>query len=225
MGNDMNQKSCFLPRVGFQRVSFTKNSGHTLRTLSLLCGVIGGVILTACESETLPKIQTTESSVAPEDCSIDLIREGEVCDIDIDLDRDLDGVPDAVDNCPDIANPPQSDCDLDEIGDLCDEEQACGAQLSGYVRLFQQGMSDSTPLRYGALELEGYQASQPPMSLDNMPSDTSLKEPTRCSFTLLHQRRLKSAPPQHLFMPLPRSLASTLRSPPLCSATRCSAIG
>ena len=29
------------------------------------------------------------------------------CVPDVDLDRDLDGVPDAVDNCPDEGNPPQ----------------------------------------------------------------------------------------------------------------------
>ena len=44
------------------------------------------------------------------------------CVPDVDLDRDLDGVPDAVDNCPDEGNPPQKDSDFDGIGDACDEE-------------------------------------------------------------------------------------------------------
>jgi WD40 repeat protein len=35
-------------------------------------------------------------------------------------DRDRDGVPDADDNCPDVANPDQRDQDGDTIGDACD---------------------------------------------------------------------------------------------------------
>lgn len=35
-------------------------------------------------------------------------------------DRDMDGIPDAVDNCPDIPNPDQTDTDLDGQGDACD---------------------------------------------------------------------------------------------------------
>jgi hypothetical protein len=36
------------------------------------------------------------------------------------LDSDDDGVCDAVDNCPDHANPDQADCDNDEVGDVCE---------------------------------------------------------------------------------------------------------
>jgi hypothetical protein len=37
-----------------------------------------------------------------------------------DTDSDSDGVPDSVDNCITVANPDQTDSDLDEVGDLCD---------------------------------------------------------------------------------------------------------
>ena len=35
-------------------------------------------------------------------------------------DGDQDGVCDDVDNCPDVANPGQGDCDTNKIGDACD---------------------------------------------------------------------------------------------------------
>ena len=41
-------------------------------------------------------------------------------------DRDGDGVPDAIDNCPDICNTMQLDADLDGIGDVCDSKPGCG---------------------------------------------------------------------------------------------------
>jgi hypothetical protein len=37
-----------------------------------------------------------------------------------DPDSDGDGIPDAVDNCVDVANPGQEDSDFDVIGDVCD---------------------------------------------------------------------------------------------------------
>jgi hypothetical protein len=35
-------------------------------------------------------------------------------------DTDRDGIPDASDNCPEVANPDQSDDDRDKVGDACD---------------------------------------------------------------------------------------------------------
>ena len=36
-------------------------------------------------------------------------------------DRDGDGVPDAIDNCPDVPNPDQENSDGDRVGDACDD--------------------------------------------------------------------------------------------------------
>ena len=49
------------------------------------------------------------------------------CEPDCTLspDKDSDGVPDGVDNCPDVANPNQADADGDKIGDACDSPD-CG---------------------------------------------------------------------------------------------------
>ena len=70
-----------------------------------------------------------------EDCPVDYTcRLGE-CVPDVDQDRDFDGVPNAGDNCIDVANAPQSDLDRDGIGDACDDDVRPGA-ISGYISYF-----------------------------------------------------------------------------------------
>ncbi|MFT4703726.1 MAG: cysteine-rich repeat protein [Bradymonadia bacterium] len=72
-------------------------------------------------------------------CGDGVVGEGEACDdhniVDGDgcsadceeeppaLDRDRDGVADAVDNCPDVSNGEQADLDRDGDGDPCDEDR------------------------------------------------------------------------------------------------------
>ena len=58
---------------------------------------------------------------------------GGECVTNVGRDRDYDGVPDAVDNCPDAVNPDQQDCDVDGVGDVCDEDFPCGSVLVGEV--------------------------------------------------------------------------------------------
>ncbi len=53
------------------------------------------------------------------------------------VDTDTDGVPDATDNCPTIANANQADADADGIGDVCDAcpNQAAPGTVDGCVTL------------------------------------------------------------------------------------------
>ncbi len=46
-------------------------------------------------------------------------------------DKDGDGVPDAVDNCPDTPNPDQADSDGDGIGDACEGAATGGGDNTG----------------------------------------------------------------------------------------------
>ena len=78
-------------------------------------------------SDTWVSEDTVEDAGIPsEDTVVDAGSEDIQEDISVDAgepptDTDDDGVPDAVDNCPDVMNPGQEDCDNDNIGDVCDE--------------------------------------------------------------------------------------------------------
>ena len=120
-------------------------------------------LYTACDDQDTSSVSRTDvETFAGEDCSeepcpaesndmmIDMNQEcqGVNCDpvcepgyvmylrecvVDVDQDRDRDGVPDAGDNCPNDANTDQVDCDQDGLGDVCDEESICLTHLSGYI--------------------------------------------------------------------------------------------
>ena len=53
-------------------------------------------------------------------CDICPVNEGEMCEMFDPNDRDSDGVPNGMDNCPNIPNMDQANMDGDDKGDLCD---------------------------------------------------------------------------------------------------------
>jgi cysteine-rich repeat protein len=68
-----------------------------------------------------------------EQCDDGNTENGDGCDADcnVSIDSDGDGVFDSLDNCPEQANPDQSDRDKDGFGDLCDNQDCGNEQLEG----------------------------------------------------------------------------------------------
>ena len=61
------------------------------------------------------------------DCSLGSVCTAARCVVDVEADRDKDGVPDGTvdaprDNCPDVANTDQQNNDGDRLGDACDDD-------------------------------------------------------------------------------------------------------
>ncbi len=73
--------------------------------------------------------------------AVALLALGVVASPALSQDSDGDGHPDATDNCPQVANPSQADCDSDGVGDACEQSTAdCNGN----------GIPDSCDLSSGA---------------------------------------------------------------------------
>ena len=94
---------------------------------------------TDCPALTFCDLVTSRCALAEcslnSDCSVGLVCISRRCVTDLEADQDRDGVPDNVDNCPQVVNPDQLNTDLsqegtpsgpargDDQGDLCDEDK------------------------------------------------------------------------------------------------------
>ena len=73
---------------------------------------------------------TADSCDGVDGCQSTLVADGTSCGDNqicqagtcVTADADGDGIPDAVDNCPNDANPDQNDTDGDGVGDVCDDD-------------------------------------------------------------------------------------------------------
>ena len=83
-------------------------------------------------------------------------------------DGDGDGVPDSSDNCPLIANPKQTDCDANGVGDVCDIAAGadadcdsngtldrCDIYLNGAADANQNCVPDACESAFGDFDLDG----------------------------------------------------------------------
>ena len=113
---------------------------------------------TACDDQKPSRTSTStcEGEECINSCGSGYVERLGECVLNVDDDADTDSVPDAVDNCPAIANSDQKDCDQDGIGDVCDEESLCGITLSGYISLYDLEREEDRALGNALVEVEGY---------------------------------------------------------------------
>lgn len=79
------------------------------------CGVGG-----ACDTDTGACFEV--ECLRDNDCALGEVCLRDLCETDLEADRDRDGVPDTQDSCPSDENADQEDNDLDGRGDACDDD-------------------------------------------------------------------------------------------------------
>jgi probable HAF family extracellular repeat protein len=107
----------------------------------------GGKVIPADRLEVRWSVTATDPSgnATEVDCAAGL-------DLD-DRDRDNDGIPDLIDNCPDTANTDQLDTDDDGMGDVCDDDPLTGLTAEGSGGCAGGGQAGLLGLLLGLLAL------------------------------------------------------------------------
>ncbi|MCH7995611.1 MAG: thrombospondin type 3 repeat-containing protein, partial [Planctomycetes bacterium] len=115
-----------------------------------------------CNANSIPDECDLQAETSP-DCDMNMIPD------ECDPDADQDGLIDACDNCPQVSNADQADCDGDGVGDVCAIADALVADCNG------NGVPDSCDIgRFpvspefspvGALVFHTYTISRPPISM------------------------------------------------------------
>jgi len=90
--------------------------------LLISSSVATAALLTPGPASANRRCQNTTDCPLSYECSGPRSNRPNICVIDTSADRDRDGIPNAVDNCPKIINPGQSDYDRDSKGDKCDAD-------------------------------------------------------------------------------------------------------
>ncbi|HEY2389441.1 MAG TPA: thrombospondin type 3 repeat-containing protein, partial [Candidatus Binatia bacterium] len=97
------------------------SSGRCIETLNSECGTNGDCDSPAfCDDGTCKRGHRT--CVSDLDCppNVPCVKGAAGTYVAASADRDGDGIPDQLDNCPSIPNPDQKDVDGDHVGDACD---------------------------------------------------------------------------------------------------------
>ena len=113
------------------------------------------ILMTSCEQANDSANELSDEVDTPITCDDGYRISQGMCVLDTGLDEDFDGVPDELDNCPAQANADQTDCDLDGLGDVCDDEVDCGLTIAGLVERYDPLSEETTPILGARLMLEG----------------------------------------------------------------------